>query len=191
MNIDDLTQLVIDAAMEIETANLEQALEETSPQQINEFNATGDTLLMVAAGFENISVVKLLLSRGADVSIANDIGCTALWGPVYNMEIAQLLIDAGADVNAQNVSGGSILMYAAFMSRSEFLELLIAHGAHVNHRNKMGRTALMKATIAGSERCVQILLDAGANKEINSIEGETARDIAIEKGFYKIADMLK
>lgn len=191
MNSDDLTQLVIEAAMENETAKLEQALEETSRQQINEFDASGDTMLMVAARFENVPVVKLLLNSGADVNITDADGFTALWGATQSVAIAQLLIDAGADVNSQNVNGGSILMYAAFRTGNEVLQLLIAHGAHVNHRNKMGRTALMKAAIAESERCVHILLDAGVSKVLTSNEGETARDIAIEKGFYKIADVLK
>ena len=64
----------------------------------------GDTPLLWAAGFGHKGVVKMLITKGADVNAKADEG----WTPLHyatggnDMEIVELLIDKGAHMNTKN-----------------------------------------------------------------------------------------
>lgn len=69
-------------------------------------DASGNTLLMLAAYHGQPAVVSVLLERGADVNRLNDRGQSPLAGAVFKGEdtIVWLLLDAGADVEAGSPS---------------------------------------------------------------------------------------
>lgn len=79
----------------------------------NSKNQDGVTPLMIASYLGNVSTVKLLISRGADVGIAESKGNTAL---IYalahdrqasNGEVVELLLSAGADANHETAKKGN------------------------------------------------------------------------------------
>ena len=83
----------------------------------------GNTLLISAAHYGNLAVVRELLSRGATVNFrARQDGWTPLMCASRSVstilenrdfiDIVRLLIAAGADVNARDDTGGSVLMKA-------------------------------------------------------------------------------
>ena len=68
---------------------------------------SGSTPLNTAAVFGQTDVAKLLLAKGADVSLANKDGNTALHIAAFfaNAELVQLLLDKGASVAVKNGRG--------------------------------------------------------------------------------------
>jgi ankyrin repeat protein len=152
---------------------------------------TGKTPLNEAAANGQVKAVRLLLSRGADASLADKSGVTPLdnaarlnYGEIVSAllpaqnaiaadlltnavlegqsDIARLLIEHGADVNARGKSGSTPLGEAALKGRVELARLLLEHGARVDAVNRFGSTPLHDAALSGNRAVVELLLAAGA-----------------------------
>ena len=83
------------------------------------------------------------------------------------------------------------LMYAARGGFHNIVRFLHKHGAALDLQNAEGQTALHRATGRGELKTVCELLVLGADKEMQDLEGKTARDWAIEYGHYRIAEIFK
>ena len=92
----------------------------------------GATLLMSTVNCGNSDKVKLLLSRGADITAINTYGETALTYAVSmgNYEIITILLDNGADPNHKNKFGRSVLKSAK--ENEKIRALLLTKGADPN-----------------------------------------------------------
>jgi hypothetical protein len=123
----------------------------------------GRTILMHAALFGHMDVVRLLIDKGADVNAATKNGTTALLlsAGKGNAEIAGFLLDKGADVNA-NDGNGTALILAADKGNAKFVSFLINKGADVDAKSSNGNTALMRASRYGYTDVVNILKNVGA-----------------------------
>ncbi len=121
---------------------------------------TGQTPFLRAALAGDITVMRLLLEKGADPSIATFAGTTALmaaagvnWmtGQTYteskeaSMEAVQLCLDKGGDVNAKNSMGVTAVIGAANRGSDDILEFLVKKGARLDIKDKEGRTPLVWA----------------------------------------------
>ncbi len=110
----------------------------------------GATPLLRAAQSGDLTLVKRLLERGADPSLATDDGTTALmvaagigwvegvtyeWSPEQTRQTVELLLDLGVPVNAQNLDGQTALMGAAHKGRNDVVELLVERGADLALRD--------------------------------------------------------
>jgi ankyrin repeat protein len=127
-------------------------------------DALGNTPLMLASVYGDVSCVRLLLDRGADVNATNNAGATALMRAAFNYEKIQLLVQRGADVNARSALGNTALILAARPAHSRrAVELLLASGADAKATNDSGATALMAAAAGGDEKSVQMLVKHGAD----------------------------
>ncbi|KAG9519892.1 Pfs, NACHT and ankyrin domain protein, partial [Aureobasidium melanogenum] len=92
-------------------------------------------------------VKKLLLDRGADVTVSRYEGCTPLHGTVRYERQEQMvsLLDNGADIDAQNEWGQTALHIAAISNRplsSWFVEKLLSRGANALIKDRSGSSAL-------------------------------------------------
>jgi ankyrin repeat protein len=126
----------------------------------------GPTGAEVAAAIRNedVSAVRKLLDRGADVNARDAEGNTPLILASFyaGPECVQLLIETGADVNAANRAGVTPLIRAA--TNYEKTHVLVTAGAQVRVRTALGNTPLiLAARRAGNARTVQFLLDRGAD----------------------------
>jgi ankyrin repeat protein len=69
----------------------------------------GWTLFHYAAEYQNVSIGKELLSKGADLNAKDDFGNNVLWRAIFSSkvkgEFIQFLIENGADKFAENNSG--------------------------------------------------------------------------------------
>ncbi len=114
-------------------------------RDVNYRSAAGETPLMNAAQNRNAAVTELLLERGADVSLTDPEGRTALSFAAasnQNAEVLQALLDAGADVDHAARNGMTPLMEAARSNLNPAVaELLLERGADKKARAKNGQTA--------------------------------------------------
>jgi cytohesin len=125
------------------------------------------TALEAAARHAKPDVVRLLLSRKADIGATDSSWGTALHAAAQPLTygerneeevardlfrraaaVARLLIDAGVDLKAEESGGRTALHQAAWHGNAEVAELLIAKGADVNARDRQGKRPLFYAEIA-------------------------------------------
>ena len=155
----------------------------------NTVDASGNTLLILAARDDHLSTVDILLKRKAKVATRNFAGDSALMMAVLkgHTAVAKRLLEAGAPVNQ---SGWTPLMYAAFEGRADLVELLLAKGADVNARAPNLSTPLMLAARNGHMDAVRLLLKAGAETELKNDQGYTAESWANNAGNTDAADLI-
>ena len=131
---------------------------------IDQGDPKGMTPLMIAVEKNHSHIVRILLSRGADVSIEAG-GTTALHIAGYcgHLAAAVGLIKAGAEVDACGVGGYTPLHLAAEYGHTEVVVALIDAGADVNDGGRGGDTPLYIAAQHGRLGTVRALLRANAN----------------------------
>lgn len=107
-------------------------------------------------------------------------------------DIVKYILDHGfPDVNIQDVDGFSPLHAAAHKGNIEAAEVLLAVPTiEINTQANDGSTPLHKAAAAGFESMVSLLISHGADPAIVNKEGQTAGEIAKDKGFAKIRQIL-
>jgi uncharacterized protein len=117
-----------------------------------------ESLLMLAAA--RADVIAVLLGAGADATLGNRFGKTALMYAVQERNLAGVssLLRAGVDVNAATAGkisfedptrascsleagGRTALMYAAWHGTPEIVRLLLAAHADLNRKDSEGKTA--------------------------------------------------
>jgi ankyrin repeat protein len=84
-----------------------------------------------------VEPVRVLLAKGADVSLADHGGLTALHHAArsdYGVEIAHILLKHGADINARDASGKTALDHALDAGLSRMPEMLAAAGGQRESR---------------------------------------------------------
>jgi len=117
---------------------------------VNARAAQGRTALMEAVGLHygierkevnRAEVVRMLLEQGADTSLQDEEGNTALI-ECQDADAALILIRHGANVNAQNKDGVTPLINTGV---PDVARVLIENGADVYLRDKDGKTALEHA----------------------------------------------
>ena len=119
------------------------------------------------------SVLRLLLAKGGDPSLATLVGRTPLMAAAGrgDTEAMLLLIAKGADVNRKNGAGGTALMAAASNGNPRAVVLLLEKGADAGVRTKRNETALGNAATAGVEETFKLLLDRGTDVNIQNFRG--------------------
>ena len=126
----------------------------------------GTTALHWAVEYDDLAIVDLLLSSGADATAANRYGVTPLAPACTNGNAAMIerLLDAGADPNTPLRGGETPLMTASRTGSAEAIRVLLAHGADVHAREeRRGQTALMWAASHNNAAAIQVLVEAGAD----------------------------
>jgi uncharacterized protein len=122
-------------------------------------DVTGQTPFLRASVSADLTVMRLLLEKGADPNIATLAGTTPLmaaagvnWvgGQTYSegkqfLEAVELCLEKGADVNAVNSMGITAVIGAANRGSNDILELLVKKGAALDVKDKQGRTPLVWA----------------------------------------------
>jgi ankyrin repeat protein len=127
----------------------------------------GTTPLMRAAMHGDFRSMEILLAHGADVSLTQKNGGTALMlasglgrgTSAFSEDVgteadlfkcAKLAIDHGASVTAVNDSMSTALHYAARSGLNSVVTLLAQHGAVLDARDKQGRTPADSAMGVGA-----------------------------------------
>ena len=168
----------------------------------------GTSVLMKASNIADVEMVKMLLSRGADINYTNKYGWTALLKALDNRKnwitVTPVLIKSGADVNATLKSNGYTPLWKAIGkvrknkdAAVEIINLLLSKGADVNapsiskNASYSGETPLMSASRNGYTDVVKLLLSYGANVSAKTKAGKTALDYARQKGHHAVVKLLE
>jgi ankyrin repeat protein len=153
-----LSQIAFQAAREGDVETLEAYF--AAAQPVNEPNARGDTLLIVAAYNGQEKAVELILEQPKlEVDARNKMGLTALAAAAFkgHVGISKKLIAAKANVNAANGSGQTAIMFAALAGKVKVLKYLLSVGADPRAADKNGNTPLKLAQGQGAEEVVKLL----------------------------------
>jgi ankyrin repeat protein len=136
------------------------------PIDINALDKNNRTALHVCALRGYNESVSLLLERGADGTLVDDTGVTALYSafPLRNSYVIKSFLDAGAPgINVGNANGETVLQWAAMHGFPQLTERLLNHSANVNQVDDKGMSAAHWAAAAGHDDVLRVLFDRGAD----------------------------
>ena len=164
----------------------------------NTKNDHGETLLyralcvLDAARPNSITIIKLLLDKGANANARCSDNCTPLHIAAENGSeaVAQLLLENGAVANARCRNNYTPLHMAALKGSKAVARLLLEKGADANARCSDNCTPLHIAAENGSEAVAQLLLENGADANARYWNKNTPLHIAALKGSEAVARLL-
>lgn len=178
---------------------IQMLIEHGADPYITNKNPGKTTALSEAVSINRARIVELLLKLGVNPnhpSHASEDGWTPLMYAIrmnYN-KVARLLLDHGADPNAQTAVGMTALLYAAISGNAKGAHMLLAHGAQMDLAPPSPGTEwtpLHWAASGGSLKLTRLLLNYGADPQARDAQGKTAADIAIEREYIAIANLIQ
>lgn len=176
------------AALEGDLVTLQKLIERgTSPDTSD---ATGNTLLMMAARGGHLNIAEFLVAQKASVNKQSAVGDTALMAASLKgqLPVARFLLEHGAILNPP---GWTPLQYAAFEGRTAVVQFLLKKGADKNAVAPNEYTALMIAVRGSHEETARTILYADPDVSHKTGAGDTALKLAIQKGYGPLIDLLK
>lgn len=119
--------------------------------------------------------------------------CARFQASLRGTPIPLTLLPNGKSINAtadEDEIGAASLFSAIIKHQTHMIHSLLRVGINLNVRNIEGITPLMVAAQFGYQDIVAILLERGARPDMTNSDGETAFDIAMNKGHYGIARLI-
>ncbi len=153
----------------------------------------------IAAFASNDDAMRALAEAGADMNVLeNDFYDVLTIAAVANdPEMVSLAIVLGnrADL-ITSIYDGTALIAAAHLGHQEVVRRLIAGGAPLDHVNNLGWTALIEAVVLGDGgpdhvETVRALVAAGADQSITDRRGETPLEMAKERGYAEMIEIME
>lgn len=150
--------------------------------------------LLTAIRDSNITIAKILLSKGADVNYVTHLGkeC-AFTRAIYNSTSRSELLDilyGSQNLKVDVLARGKAPLATLLMESPDDALRLLRAGADVNLVGEDGRGPLHVASEKEDVRWVQLLLENGAKVSAASKSGDTPLGLASTKGNVKIIEML-
>jgi ankyrin repeat protein len=150
--------------------------------EVNYVAINGQTPAHKAATTGMADVLATLLDWGADITLRDEFGSTALIaaGSSYigiQAEAVRLLLRHGADANACNDDGETVLHYAVLDNEPRLVEDILNHGIDASISSRRGGSALHFAVYKGYADIVKLLLAHGADLELrHSYHGDDSSE---------------
>ncbi|XP_063242336.1 ankyrin repeat and SOCS box protein 3-like [Bacillus rossius redtenbacheri] len=152
----------------------------------------GETPLFLACKFHNsVSLVRALVTAGANVDIGNNEGVTPLHIAcgLARVAVAQALVELDADVNAKDMNEFTPL-HTAVENNFDFVTCLITHGADPSLQDIFGRTPIFLAVQYADVTVIKSLLMAGVDVNKPAYDGVTPFMMAAQRGILEHLDLL-
>ncbi|RKT59390.1 hypothetical protein DFR40_1277 [Azonexus fungiphilus] len=149
------------------------------------------TGLMIGAWEGNTALMRLFISRGAEIDQVNANGESALALAAWRgqMEAVQWLVERGARINAGDRQW-SPLHYAVFGGHEAVADYLMARGADIEALTTNGSSALMLAVYEGREGLARKLIEKGARRDVRNDWGDGALEWAMRGNRLNLARMV-
>jgi ankyrin repeat protein len=178
-----------------------QNIEALDSDPSSEYEFPKGTALHWAARAGNESVVRYLITSGANLDALTDAGVSlmvetpldyAVW---YNHKnIVLMLLAAGANVESAGHVFHWPLQAAVSMGAIDLAETMLKYGADLNRTGVDGYTALHHAIFDNQKESIDFLLSKGADPNYRDIEfGEAAQtplQLAQKQGAKEIVELL-
>jgi len=163
-----------------------------APEPVVSEDPLKDLRLAVVKG--DLDQVSKAIAAGADVNAKDREDFTVLHLALIqgNEELAALLIANGADTKAKMTNGIMPLHFAAMKGCRLMAEFLIDDGSDVNAQDQTQGTPLHYAVyFSGDVEIVKLLIAKGADINAKNPRGQTAFEVARQKGQTELLDLLK
>ncbi|MBS9015525.1 ankyrin repeat domain-containing protein [Escherichia coli] len=153
---------------------------------INTCDRQGKTAITLASLYQQYACVQALIDAGADINkqdhtCLNPFLISCLNG---DLTLLRIILPAKPDLNCVTRFGGVGLTPACEKGHLSIVKELLAHtDINVNQTNHVGWTPLLEAI-------VQLLLEHGASPHLTDKYGKTPLELARERGFEEIAQLL-
>jgi len=123
------------------------------------------TLISTAVQWNQIEMVKLLLSKGADPKLRGSWGNAVCYAvQYYRPEIMQFFMEQGIDPNTTANGGDPLLLYAVGENQIKTVKILLKYGANPNLKSFYRQTPLQSALGQKNTELINILREAGAKE---------------------------
>ncbi|AIR04392.1 MULTISPECIES: ankyrin repeat domain-containing protein [Cedecea] len=197
MSEKELVTGFLTAALEGEAATLKACLERGV--DINVTNRQGRTAITLASLSQKYDCVALLIDAGADINQQDETCFNPFLISCLNndLKLLRLLLPARPDLTRLTRFGGVGITPASEKGHVEIVRELLEHtGINVNHTNFLGWTPLLEAIVLNDggkkqQEIVSLLLENGANPHMTDKYGKTPLELAEEKGYREIAQLLR
>lgn len=178
--IDHVRSLELATSSEVQTSSLGQQSPRselptaalTLAEWVNSKNTkqSGMSAIHYAAFTGDLSLMRELVARGADVRIKNQTGMSVLQFAAQGNQAAVItyLLDChGFDINEVDSKNSSAVHWAIFNAQELALKFLLARGPRINEADIKGITPLHLAVLSGEQDkttlLIRMLLMRGAN----------------------------
>jgi len=176
--------------------NLKQCL--SDGVDINATNRQGRTAVTLASLHKKYDCVEYLIAAGADINQQDQTCFNPFLLSCLNNDLTllRLVLPANPDLNCLSRFGGVGITPASEKGHVEIVRELVTHtDINVNHTNFVGWTPLLEAIVlndggAKQQEIVKLLLDHGANPHMTDKYGKSPLELAREKGYQEIAELL-
>ncbi|AEJ23631.1 ankyrin repeat-containing protein [Weissella koreensis KACC 15510] len=167
--------------------------------KIDELDSNRNTPLNLAVHNNDVQIAKVLINKGADINLQNDMKDSPYLyaGAEGRTEILrEMLKNSQPDLSKHNRYGGNALIPAAEKGHIDNVKLLLDYGQeNINYQNNFGYTALIEVVGLRENNQIyqditRILLQHGADQSITDNSGRTAADYAMQKNSIEILNIL-
>ncbi|KLN47452.1 ankyrin [Providencia rettgeri] len=165
---------------------------------INTTNRQGRTAIVNASLNKHYECVSFLINAGADINKQDQTCFNPFLLSCLNNDLTLLRIVLPAKPNLDLLTrfGGVGITPASEKGHVEIVrELLEKTEINVNHTNFVGWTPLLEAIVLNDggekqQQIVKLLLDHGANPHMTDKYGKKPLELAREKGYHEIVELL-
>lgn len=165
---------------------------------INTCNRQGQTAIILSSLHKKYDCVAALISAGADINQQDQTCLNPFLLSCLNNDLTllRLILPASPDLNRLTRFGGVGLTPACEKGHLDIVNVLLTQtNINVNHTNFVGWTPLLEAIVlndggATQQAIVALLLEKGASPHLTDKYGKTPLELAREKGFEAIAQLL-
>ncbi|KAM4860310.1 M-phase phosphoprotein 8 isoform 1-T1 [Thomomys bottae] len=168
--------LLRDAVKNGDYITVKVALNSDEDYNLEQEDASGMTLVMLAAAGGQDDLLRLLITKGAKVNGQQKNGTTALIHAAEKnfLTTVAILLEAGAFVNVQQSNGETALMKACKRGNSDIVRLVIEWGADCNILSKHQNNALYFAKQCNNMLVYELL--KSHLETLSRVAEETIRD---------------
>jgi ankyrin repeat protein len=161
---------------------------------LNSVDDDGKSALMIAIETNNMTILERLLQAGADTTLKDKNGHTALHIALFEVEkhsVAKILMTDATALNSVDDDGRTALMTAVIKDDLTSIQRLLEAGADTTLKDKSGHTSLHIALFEVEKHSAAKILMAD-KAALNSVDsgGRTALMIAVRKGDLNSMQML-